>query len=112
MCLNALIIAPIFRYPDFSMGLVLETDTLLKGLEALWSQQGDDSKLCVIAYVSRTLCPLRRSMYIYTSAKLKLLTLKWAINEKFCDYKLGHKFHVFIANNSFTYMQESELDVS
>ena len=48
----------------------------------------------------------------YSSAKLKLLALKWAIMEKFHDYLLGSKFHVYMDNSPLAYVRESELGAS
>ena len=40
----------------------------------------------------------------YSSAKLELLVLKWAICEKFKDYLIGSKFTVLTDNNPLTYI--------
>ena len=61
----------------------------LNGLGTVLSQQGKDGEICVIAYTSCFLCPSERSMHNYSSAKLKLLLLKWVVTEKFQDYLLG-----------------------
>ena len=45
----------------------------------------------------------------YSSAKLELLALKWAVTEKFWDYLLGSQFQVYMDNNPLTYVQESKL---
>ena len=81
--------APILGYPDFSRQFILERDASLNGLGAILSQQGKDRKIHVIAYVNHSLCPSERSMCNYSSAKLKLLALKWVVTEKFRDYLLG-----------------------
>ena len=86
---EALSTAPILGYPDFSREFILETDASLNGLGAILSQQGKDGQICVIVYVSCSLCPSERSMYNYSSVKLKLLVLKWGVTEKFRDYLLG-----------------------
>ena len=39
---EALRITPVLGYPDFPKGFTLETDASLKGLGAIWSQQGKD----------------------------------------------------------------------
>ena len=49
-------------------------------------------------------------MHNYSSAKLELLTLKWAVIEKFQDYLLGLQFQVYVDNNLHAYVQESKLD--
>ena len=45
----------------------------------------------------------------YSSAKLELLALKWAICEKFKDYLIGSKFTVHTDNNPLTYIHTSHL---
>ena len=48
----------------------------------------------------------------YSSAKLELLVLKWAVTEKFRDYLLGLQFQVYMDNNLLTYVMESKLGAS
>ena len=48
-------------------------------------------------------------MHNYSSAKLELLVLKWAVTEKFHDYLLGSQFQVYTDNNLLAYVQESKL---
>ena len=76
------------------------------------SQVDEEVKTHVIAYASQTLRPSEKSMHIYSSAKLELLALKWAITEKFRDYLLGSKFTVYTDNNPLAYIQTSKLGVS
>ena len=54
---------------------------------------------------NRTKCSIRN----YSSAKLELLVLKWAMCEKFKDYLIGSKFTVLTNNNLLTYMCMSHL---
>ena len=75
--------APVLGYPSFTREFILETDASLKGLGAILSQQDKDESIHVIAYASQSLCPSERSMCNYSSAKLELLALKWAVTEKF-----------------------------
>ena len=109
---EALCTAPVLGYPDFTREFVLETDASLKGLGAVLLQQQKDGSICVIAYASQSLHPSERSMHNYSSAKLELLVLKWAITEKFWDYLLGLWFHVYTDNNLLAYVQESKLGAS
>ena len=51
-------------------------------------------------------------MHNYSSAKLELLALKWVVTEKFCDYLLGSKFHVYTDNSPLAYVRESKLGAS
>ena len=41
----------------------------------------------------------------YSSMKLELLALKWAVAEKFREYLLGSEFVVYTDNNQLTYLQ-------
>ena len=109
---EALCTAPVLGYPDFTREFILETDASLKGLGTILSQQQKDGSICVIAYASRSLHPSERSMRNYSSAKLELLVLKWAVTEKFWDYLLGLQFQVYTDNNPLAYIQESKLGAS
>ena len=104
--------APVLGYPDFSREFILEADASLNRLGAVLSQQGKDGQIHVIAYASRSLCPSERSMHNYSSAKLELLALKWAVTEKFRDYLLGSQFQVYMVNNPLAYVMESKLGAS
>ena len=108
----ALTTAPLLGYPDFDREFILETDASLRGLGAVLSQVDDLGKTHVIAYASQTLRPSERSMRNYSSAKLELLALKWAVTEKFRDYLLGSKFTVYTDNNPLAYIQTSKLGAS
>ena len=109
---EALSTAPVLGYPNFTSEFILETDASLNGLGTILSQQDKDGNIHVIAYASQSLHPSKRSMHNYSSAKLELLGLKWAITEKFCDYLLGSWFQVYMDNNLLTNVQESKLGTS
>ena len=109
---QALITAPILAYPDYSKPFILETDASLKGLGAVLSQRGEDGAVRVIAYASRSLRPGEKLMRDYSSAKIKLLALKWSVCEKFKDYLLGSKFTVYMDNNPLVYVKTSKLGVA
>ncbi|CAG2202063.1 unnamed protein product [Mytilus edulis] len=87
-----LVTAPILSYAKFDEPFILETDASMQGLGAVLSQY-IDGKLRVVAYASRALRPNERNMDNYSSRKLELLALTWAITEKFRDYLLGFKFY-------------------
>ena len=108
----ALTTALVLGYPDFNKEFILDTDTSLRGLGAVLSHVDEMGKVCTIAYASQTLRPSEKSMHNYSSPKLELLALKWAVTEKFRDYLLGSKFTVYTDNNPLAYIQTSKLGVS
>ena len=82
-------------YSDFDREFILEIDALLRGLGAVLSIVDGEGKVHFIAYVSQTLRTSEKSMCNYSSAKLELLSLKWAVTKIFRDYLLGLKFTVY-----------------
>ena len=108
----ALTTAPMLGYPDFEREFILETNVSLRGLGAVLSQVDEQGKTHIIAYMSWTLRPSEKSMHNYSSAKLELLALKWAVTEKFRDYLLGSNFTVYTNNNPLAYIQTSKLGAS
>ena len=107
---EALCTAPVLGYPNFNREFILETDASLKGIGTILSQQHKDVSVCVIAYASQSLCPSERSMCNYSSAKLELLVLKWAVTEKkIHNYLLGSWFQIYMDNNLLAYVQECKL---
>ena len=108
---EALITAPVLSYLDYLKPFLLETDASLKGLGAVLSQEDSKGNLHVVSFTLHTLKPYEKSMKNYSSAKLKLLALKWSVCEKFRDYLIGSKFTVLIDNNPLTYVCTSRLGV-
>ena len=91
--------APVLEYPNFNREFILETDASLKGLGAVLSQQDNTSKVHNIAYASQTLRPSEQFTHNYSTAKLELLALKWAVTQKFRDNLLRLKLTVYTDNN-------------
>ena len=75
----ALTTAPVLGYLNFNKEFILGTDASLRELGAVLSQVDDTGKVCVIAYANQTLRPHKQSMHNYSSTKLELLALKWAV---------------------------------
>ena len=96
--------APILGYPNFRLPFVLEIDASYLGLGAVLSQETPDGRK-VIAYASRSLKRHERNMQNYSSMKLELLALRWAVTEKFRDLLIGAEFTVYTDNNPLSYLQ-------
>ena len=106
-----LVSSPILEYPDFFLPFIVETDASQSGLGAAISQKQPDGHV-VIAYAPRALRPAEKNMSNYSTIKLKLLAMKWAITDKFRDYLLGSKFVVYTDNNPLSYLQSAKLGVT
>lgn len=100
--------APVLGYADFSLPFILETDASNEGLGAILHQQQGECKR-VIAFASRRLRKAERNDRNYSSMKLELLALKWAISEKFRGYLLGSKFVVITDNNPLCHLKTAKL---
>ena len=100
---TALTTAPVLGYADYNLPFVLETDALNDGLGAVLSQV-QDGRSKVIAYASRGLRGGEKTMSNYSSKKLELLALKWAVTDKLQDYLHGAHFTVFTDNNPLTHI--------
>ena len=109
---EALTSALVLSYPNYSKPFFLEMDASLKGLGTVPLREDDEDNLCVVSYASHTLKPYEKSMKNYSSAKLKLLALKWSACEKFKDYPIGSKFTVLTDNNPLMYVHTSRLGAS
>jgi hypothetical protein len=72
--------APVLAYADFKKPFIVEVDASHGGLGAILSQECD-GKVRPIAFASRGLKPNERNMENYSSMKLELLAVKWAVTE-------------------------------
>lgn len=100
--------APILAYADFSQPFILYTDASNLGLGAVLTQKQEGVEK-VIAYASRSLHPTERNDANYSSFKLELLAMKWAMSEKFKDYLWGAKVTVVTDNNPLVHLQTAKL---
>lgn len=100
--------APLLGYADFSLPFIVETDASSLGLGAVLYQL-QQGKKCVIAYASRRLRNAEKNDRNYSSMKLELLALKWAVSEKFRGYLLGSKFTVITDNNPLCHLNSAKL---
>ncbi|KAK3560440.1 hypothetical protein QTP86_008445 [Hemibagrus guttatus] len=100
--------APMLGYADFTLPFVLETDASNLGLGAVLYQHQKGEKT-VIAYASRRLRGAEKNDQNYSSMKLELLALKWAVTEKFGSYLLGSKFTIITDNNPLCHLMTAKL---
>lgn len=103
-----LVTAPILAYADYKLPFKLYTDASFEGLGAVLCQV-QEGKERVIAYASRTLSPDERNDKNYSSFKLELLGLKWAVTEKFKDYLYGNHVDVYTDNNPLVHLNTAGL---
>ncbi|KAK3526080.1 hypothetical protein QTP70_014642 [Hemibagrus guttatus] len=100
--------APMLGYADFTLPFVLETDASNLGLGAVLYQHQKGEKT-VIAYASRRLRGAEKNNWNYSSMKLELLALKWAVTEKFRSYLLGSKFTIITDNSPLCHLTTAKL---
>ncbi|PIK52903.1 putative transposon Ty3-I Gag-Pol polyprotein [Apostichopus japonicus] len=85
---------PILAYPRFG---------------ACLSQVGTDGQLHPVAYASRGLRGAEKNYSDFSSFKIELLALKWAVADKFREYLIGSKCTVLTDNNPLAYIQTAKL---
>ncbi|KAL2095353.1 hypothetical protein ACEWY4_010072 [Coilia grayii] len=100
--------APVLAYADFQKPFILEVDASHGGLGAILSQE-HGGKVRPVAFASRGLKPTERNMENYSSMKLELLAVKWAVTEKFREYLLGNQFTILTDNNPLSHLQTAKL---
>lgn len=99
--------APTLGYADFSLPFVIETDASSLGLGAILYQYQQGWRT-VIAFASRRLRGAEKNDQNYSSMKLELLALKWAVTEKFRSYLLGSKFTILTDNNPLCHLTTAQ----
>ena len=103
--------APVLSFPDFTLPFIVEIDASIEGLGAVLSQK-QESRTLVIAYASRRLKKHERCMKNFSSMKLELMAMTWAITKKFKDYLYGSKFTVLTDNNPLTHVMSAKRTVA
>lgn len=98
--------APVLGHPDFTKPYILEIDASMRGLGAVLSQEQENGRV-VLNFASRALRNNEKNMNNYSSMKLELLALKWAVTEKFRDLLIGSEFTVFTDNNPLSYINST-----
>ena len=98
--------APVLGFADYRLPFIVETDASELGLGAVLSKI-QEGKTRIIAYASRGLHKSEKNKSNYSSKKLELLALKWAVCDKFRDYLLGGEFILYTDNNPLTYLMRS-----
>ena len=106
---TSLIQAPILAFADFRLPFIVETDASSQGLGAILSQQQDDGSRKVIAYASRSLRPAERNDKNYSSFKLELLAVRWAVCQTFKDYLMGNKCKIITDHNPLKFLDTANL---
>ena len=106
---NLLATTPVLAYPRFGEEFVVEVDASLKGLGACLLQKDTEGKLHPVAYASRGLRGAEKNYSDFSSFKIELLALKWAVVEKFRDYLLGVKCTVYSDNNPLSHLKTANL---
>ena len=77
---EAVMLAPVLAFADYTKPFLLETDASQIGLGAVLSQKQEDGKFHPVAFGSRS---LKASEKRYHSSRLEFLALKWAVTEHF-----------------------------
>ena len=95
---------PVLVFADFKKPFLLETDALIEGLGAVFSQKQDSSRYHPIAYASRG---LKGGESKYHSSKLEFLALKWAVTNQFREYLQYQPFLIRTDNNPLTYVMKT-----
>ena len=100
--------APILNFADFSKDFIVEIDASNLGLGAILSQKVD-GKMNVIAYASRRLRKSEKTMKNWSSRKLELLALHWAVTNKFRDYLIGNHVICYTDNNPLAHLKTAKV---
>ncbi|KAI8519781.1 hypothetical protein Bbelb_030380 [Branchiostoma belcheri] len=100
--------APILACPDYAKDMILYVDACDYGYGAVLSQVQEGVER-VIAYASKGLGSAEKSPHNYSSFKLELAGLHWAICKKFKEHLYGVRFTVFTDNNPLAHLHNAKL---
>ena len=100
---------PVLIYPQFDKEFFVEVDASLKGLGACLLQADEEGKLHPVAYASRGLRGAERRYPDFSSFKIELLAMKWAVTEKFKGYLQYSRCTVLTDNNPLVHLQTAQL---
>ena len=106
---KALTEAPVLAYPQYGKEFYLEVDASLQGLGACLGQHDSLGQLHPIAYASRGLRGSEKGYSNYSSFKMELLGLKWAVVDQFGDHIMGHHCVVLTDNNPLAHLNTAKL---
>ncbi|KAG1083060.1 hypothetical protein G6F61_012672 [Rhizopus arrhizus] len=102
---NALLTAPVLRFPDFSRPFELHTDgACSSGIGVILCQRDPRNRRAyAIAYASRSLSPAERN---YGVSEVEDLAIVWGIR-KFAHYLTGTKFTVVTDHHALQFLQST-----
>ena len=100
---DSLTTAPVLSFADYRLPFIIETDASDIVLGAVLSQV-QEGRTRIIAYTSGSLSKSDKNSSNYSSKKLELLALKWAVYDKLRDYLLCGWFVIYTDNNHLTYL--------
>ena len=101
--------SPVLAYPKFEKEFIVEVDASLQGLGACLLQADDQGRLHPVVFASRGLRGAEKNYQDFSSFKIELLALKWAVADKFREYLIGSKCTVLTDNNPLAYLQTAKL---
>lgn len=104
---QALVSAPVLRFPDFSRPFELHTDgACTAGIGVILCQQDPrNNRAYAVAYASRSLSPAERN---YGVSEVEALAIVWDI-KKFSPYLTATKFTVITDHHSLQFLNKGKL---
>ena len=100
---EALITAPILRFPNLAWPITLDTDASKEGYGAILIQTALDGKEYVLAYTSKVTLPNERN---WSTTELEADAIIWAL-EKFRSYLIDIPFRCRTDHANLKWIRES-----